>query len=226
MPTDLLEYKSGRERWSAHRPLTHSLDSSKEGLAMKATQSPKLCTVEGCKSSHHARSMCSAHYARWRRLGGVTRPNLPDAERFWLKVDKSGDCWEWTAAAWGLGYGAFHANGNQVLAHRWSYEHEVGPIPKGLHVDHICGNRKCVRPHHLRLATPGQNLQNLHNLSRNTSGYRGVSRYRKGWQVHLQHQGKQYWKSGFLTAEDADEYAVALRNKLFTHNNKDRGGDK
>lgn len=39
-------------------------------------------------------------------------------------------------------------------------------------------------------------------------------------------QGKQYWKSGFLTAEDADEYAVALRNKLFTHNNKDRGGDK
>jgi hypothetical protein len=34
-------------------------------------------------------------------------------------------------------------------AHRVSYEHYVGPIPKGLEIDHLCRVRHCVNPAHL-----------------------------------------------------------------------------
>lgn len=80
-------------------------------------------------------------------------------ERFWEKVDKSGDCWLWTASTtWG--YGAFRTRAPRdwVKAHRYSYERLVGPIPVGLQLDHLCRNRRCVRPDHLEPVTQRENL--------------------------------------------------------------------
>ena len=37
------------------------------------------------------------------------------------------------------------------------YEREVGPIPAGYHVDHICFQPACVNPAHLRLLTAEEN---------------------------------------------------------------------
>lgn len=76
-------------------------------------------------------------------------------ERFWSKVDKSGDCWLWLATTSGQGgYGHFHVSGGakdrvREYAHRWSYEQAKGPIPEGMELDHLCRNRKCVNPDHL-----------------------------------------------------------------------------
>ena len=40
-------------------------------------------------------------------------------ERFWAKVDKSGDCWLWTGAVdKGTGYGRFWNGERTVLPHR------------------------------------------------------------------------------------------------------------
>lgn len=73
---------------------------------------------------------------------------LPD--RFWAKVDRSGECWVWTAYIGTHGYGMFTVTtGNPKLAHRIAYESEVGPIPSGLELDHLCRNRRCVNPSHL-----------------------------------------------------------------------------
>lgn len=59
-----------------------------------------------------------------------------DAERFWSKVDKTEDCWQWTAARNSEnGYGVFSIGGRLHVAHRVAYQAIVGPIPAGLQLD-------------------------------------------------------------------------------------------
>jgi HNH endonuclease len=79
------------------------------------------------------------------------------AERFWSKVDKSGDCWPWTAGLLKDGYGQFRRNGTSVVASRMAWELTYGTIPSGLHVCHKCDNPPCCNPTHLFLGTPRDN---------------------------------------------------------------------
>lgn len=79
-------------------------------------------------------------------------------DRFWSKVDiLPGSCWLWTAFTNHAGYGKFWLDGTMVRAHRWAYESEVGPIPDGLEIDHLCRVRHCVNPTHLEPVTPTEN---------------------------------------------------------------------
>jgi len=79
-------------------------------------------------------------------------------ERFWEKVRKSDGCWEWIAYTNPDGYGHFRVDGRIVRAHRWAYEHLVGPIPSGLDLDHRCRVRHCVNPAHLEPVTRKENI--------------------------------------------------------------------
>lgn len=82
-------------------------------------------------------------------------------DRFVEKTRPVGECIEWTGWIDRYGYGQFRlsgANGAMVGAHRFSYEFHVAPIPAGLHIDHLCRNRKCVNPAHLEPVTVRENL--------------------------------------------------------------------
>lgn len=70
----------------------------------------------------------------------------PVEERFWAKVKKSDQCWEWTASLHKFGYGWLTIDGRREVAHRVSYGLNVGPIPAGLHVLHECDNPKMCSP--------------------------------------------------------------------------------
>jgi len=87
--------------------------------------------------------------------GGVS--TRTPAERFWEKVNKTGDCWLWTAACQKNGYGSFYLEGKRVGAHRVVWEFERGPIPAGMVPDHTCLVKSCVNPDHLVLVTHGKN---------------------------------------------------------------------
>jgi hypothetical protein len=108
--------------------------------------------------------LCEGHYRRVQR-GGDLRPgeplraylDLPTA--FWRKVAKAGpaECWQWIGGVRINGYGQIRYLRQNHAAHRIAYELQVGPIPVGLHIDHLCMNRLCVNAAHLEPVTQREN---------------------------------------------------------------------
>ena len=49
-------------------------------------------------------------------------------------------------------------NSNGYGPHRKTWEREVGPIPEGMDLDHLCRNRWCINVAHLEVTTRQQNL--------------------------------------------------------------------
>lgn len=83
-------------------------------------------------------------------------------ERFWSKVEvpyQPSCCWVWTSTLSPKGYGLWSIwkMGN-LPAHRIAYTLLLGPIPDGFQLDHLCRNRSCVNPDHLRTVTNRENV--------------------------------------------------------------------
>jgi hypothetical protein len=119
------------------------------------------CTVPDCERGVHGGGLCKRHYNNLRRTGDpIARYRSRTVEeRFEAFVDRTEGCWNWTGALnWG-GYGQWHpAPGVTVGAHRYAYELWTGPIPTGLHLDHLCRNRRCVKPEHLEPVSHATNV--------------------------------------------------------------------
>ena len=85
------------------------------------------------------------------------------SERLWSRVKQGpGGCWEWQGARRKSGYGSFAVKREDgrwtyTTAHRAAYQDQVGPIPTGWEVDHLCRNRGCVRPDHLEAVSVQEN---------------------------------------------------------------------
>ncbi|MCC7348352.1 MAG: HNH endonuclease [Variibacter sp.] len=77
-------------------------------------------------------------------------------------VDEASGCWLWIAAKDRDGYGASYWDGKVRRAHRDYYERLVGPIPKGMVLDHRCPsgpNKACINPAHMAICTPEENTR-------------------------------------------------------------------
>tara|TARA_R110000796_G_scaffold252537_2_gene387459 strand:+ start:4929 stop:5405 length:477 start_codon:yes stop_codon:yes gene_type:complete len=120
--------------------------------------------------------------------------------RFWDKVDKSGDCWEWTASKTSKGYGTFHTNERNVRAHRFSYFLANGHIEKGMHICHTCDNPGCVNPAHLFEGTPADNM-----ADRDVKGRNGSAKLSEADVLEI----RELAASGMLQAEIARKFSCS-----------------
>lgn len=71
------------------------------------------------------------------------------------------DCWTWTGANNGTGYGVITAiRGKKIYVHREMCKIVNGESPTKRHiVAHSCDNPSCINPKHLRWVTPRENNQ-------------------------------------------------------------------
>lgn len=175
------------------------------------------CDFPECSRKHYAGGACRAHYDQLRRRNAQEplpeRPLTPH-DRFWAKVDTSGDCWLWLGAKV-RGYGMFGGiGGGHVYAHRLAYAELVAPVPAGVEIDHMCHNRACVNPGHLRLASKAENQQHRLGANRNSrSGVRGVYRKRNAWEAWAQVEKRRHYIGSFADLADAERAAISWRRQ-------------
>jgi hypothetical protein len=85
---------------------------------------------------------------------------LEIVRRFEARVDRSGECHEWTGGLQTRGYGWLGTlRIGSGLAHRFAWELAKGLIPDGLTIDHCCRNKRCVRVEHMELVTREENTR-------------------------------------------------------------------
>lgn len=108
---------------------------------------------------------CRNAYMR-ARTAKNRKPRPTPTERFQANVvvDASG-CWLWKGNISDNGYGRFCVDYKSHRAHRWAYEQALGPIPKGLTLDHLCRCRNCVNPAHLEPVSLATNVMRGQGVS-------------------------------------------------------------
>jgi hypothetical protein len=129
----------------------------------------RRCRVVGCERKHCANDLCAFHYRRVQRYGVPDKPAQPDLrERLLAHIDVQemgyvSPCWLSTYAInRHTGYTGIRldAPARKIeMTHRAAYELFVGPIPDGLHIDHLCRVRHCCNPEHLEPVTMLENFK-------------------------------------------------------------------
>lgn len=122
-----------------------------------------MATCSHCDKPIWSNGLCRFHDGRARTGVALDAPfggKKPSVwERFWRCVDiEPGGCWIWKAGKSRRGYGKFWHNDYTWLVYKWAFENLVGPVPKGLTLDHLCRNRLCVNPAHLEPVSAVENV--------------------------------------------------------------------
>lgn len=109
------------------------------------------------------------------------------------------------------GYGRILVGRKRQNVHRVVYEMANGPIPDGMVIDHVCHERSCVNPAHMRVCTNSENAKNRKLNVNNKHGFKGVYKNsytsKKGlpprWVASIQSDGKAIHLGSFATKEEA-----------------------
>lgn len=97
-----------------------------------------------------------------------------------VEIDPVTGCWNWTgptsgATGRGKDYPRMHLDGQTVAVHLVMWTNEHGFIPSKKELDHVCRNRRCIRPDddHLELVTHKQNCKRRDKAAREAASLIG-----------------------------------------------------
>lgn len=119
------------------------------------------------------------------------------------------------------GYMKVEIDGKEDRIHRIIWRHVHGPIPAGMVIDHINGNKSDNRIENLRLATCAQNSQNRlgpqANSKTKVKGVSFVPRLNK-FEAAIHCNRKKFTLGFFESIEDAEKAYCIAASKIHTHN--------
>lgn len=153
----------------------------------KATTLARTCLVCGASFLTTQRRIDTGHGIYCSRACYLSRSDATAEARFWAKVDKNGPipphrpelgpCWLWRGRTTNDGYGVFEPRpGRVVVAHRYGYALQVGPLADDLLACHHCDTPPCVRGTHLFSGTPADNSRDMVRKGRSATGDRAPLR--------------------------------------------------
>lgn len=149
---------------------------------------------------------------------------IPIADRFWSKVEKTDGCWLWTGSTHPFGYGQLSTSHGErpARAHRLAYELAHGNIPSGMHVLHACDNPRCVRPDHLMLGTPKDNMRGASARGRMLRGE--SHKNSKLTDIEVRRMRLLYLSGEYTQSQLSDQFGIdpanvsyIVRNKTWRH---------
>lgn len=91
--------------------------------------------------------------------------------RFLSRIEIVGECWEWSGARMGTGYGEINIGGKIHKCNRIAFLIFNGYLHDCLSVIHTCDNKACVRPEHIYQGTHTMNM-----IDKMMKGKGGVSK--------------------------------------------------
>jgi hypothetical protein len=141
--------------------------------------------------------------------------------RFWSKVDKTGECWIWTAGKDKDGYGKFAvtlprvglptgapSKQRHMRAHIFSWEMANGcHVPEGSVIMHSCDTPACVNPAHLSPGTQAENRADCGAKGRNAAGSRSGAHM----QPHRMPRGERHYAATITEANVRDIRALSAQ---------------
>jgi len=116
------------------------------------------------------------------------------------------------------GYHMLSALGQTIGLHRIVWIVGAGPVPDGMEIDHINGDKGDNRLSNLRLCSPAQNRQNKSKYKNNTSGYKGVN-------FDSSSKGKNPWRAKIVV----NKKSISLGNyptKIEAHHAYEKAAKK
>lgn len=142
-------------------------------------------------------------------------------KRFFDKVEKGDNCWNWTANCDKGGYGRFTINRKNNLAHRVSFEITNKKfITDEMCILHKCDNRKCINPEHLLEGTHQDNMidkVNKNRQARNKGELAGPSKLLEQQVLEIR---QKYSNGNYSQKELANEYNIKQQTVSQIVNNK------
>ena len=144
--------------------------------------------------------------------------------RYVAAPDQKG-CREWLGSVTQKdGYGQFRQGDKVRPAHIVAYEFAHGPVQDGLVLLHVCDNRRCVNPQHLRPGTQAANVDDM--VQKDRAVIQGTTLSREEVE-----QARKRVAAGELQQDVAASFGVSdssmsryLLNQRFAHRGRDGKG--